>query len=310
MYGKLFAQMYDGTLGTRGPWQALVAFQQLIILADKYGQVDMTADAVARRTTIPVDIITVGIAALELPDPDSRSPDEDGRRIVKIDPERSWGWRIVNYDHYRKIRSEEERREYHRKYMRDRRAKANSTNGVTASEGVNPALRKSTNSSKQYAGSKKQEAERGETASTSLPMTSIHRMESVLREAIGLVDSEAALPVLDGAIRAAHNPTAFVAGIRAIGPGGTQEAGTWEDVARAIIAVAGRRDGDLTQRKLYHETKRQAQARLAGGEETWVTTPRSSAPFGGEMVGTHTLKKLEAELAAERATEQANGRAH
>ena len=26
MYGKVFVQMYDGTLGTQGPWQALVTF--------------------------------------------------------------------------------------------------------------------------------------------------------------------------------------------------------------------------------------------------------------------------------------------
>jgi hypothetical protein len=51
MYGKLFSQMYDGTLATKGPWQALVTFQQLIILADKHGIVDMTPEAIGRRTT-------------------------------------------------------------------------------------------------------------------------------------------------------------------------------------------------------------------------------------------------------------------
>lgn len=122
MYGKVFSQMYDGTLGTKGPWQALVAFQQLIILADKEGVVDMTPDALARRTTIPLAIIELGIATLELPDPDSRSPDEEGRRIVRLSDDRSWGWRIVNYEHYRKLRSEEERREYHKLYARKRRA--------------------------------------------------------------------------------------------------------------------------------------------------------------------------------------------
>jgi len=126
MYGKLFAQMYDGTLGTAGPWQALVAFQQLIILADKDGVVDMTAEAIARRTTIPLDIIQTGITALEQPDPHSRTPDEDGRRIIKLSDDREWGWRIVNYIHYRNIRSQEERREYMRNYQRKRRASVNS----------------------------------------------------------------------------------------------------------------------------------------------------------------------------------------
>jgi len=122
MYGKLFKQMYDGTLATKGPWQALVTFQQLVILADRHGCIDMTAEAIARRTTVPSDVIETGLRALGEPDPDSRSPAEEGRRIVPIDPSRSWGWRVVNYGHYRKIRSEEERREDHRNYMRARRS--------------------------------------------------------------------------------------------------------------------------------------------------------------------------------------------
>jgi hypothetical protein len=123
VYGKLFAQMYDGTLGTRGPWEALVTFQQLIILADKHGGVDMTAEAIARRTTIPLEVIKRGLTALQKADPQSRTPDEDGRRIVPLADNRAWGWRIVNYDKYRKIRTADERREYLRQYQRDRRAK-------------------------------------------------------------------------------------------------------------------------------------------------------------------------------------------
>lgn len=123
MYGKLFASMYDGTLGTRGPWQALITFQQLIILADQDGVIDMTPEAIARRTTIPLEIITKGLAMLEQPDPDSRSPDEEGRRIVRLSDTRLWGWRITNYAKYRAIRTAEERRDYMRKYQRTRRAK-------------------------------------------------------------------------------------------------------------------------------------------------------------------------------------------
>tara|TARA_R110000868_G_scaffold77797_2_gene222559 strand:+ start:2501 stop:3271 length:771 start_codon:yes stop_codon:yes gene_type:complete len=122
MYGKLFAQMYDGTLGTRGPWQALVTFQQLIILADQDGVVDMTAEAISRRTTIPLEIVRLGIAALEEPDPDSRTPDEEGRRILRLSDDRGWGWSVVNYDKYRKIRTAEDRREYMRLYQQARRA--------------------------------------------------------------------------------------------------------------------------------------------------------------------------------------------
>ena len=103
MYGKLFSQMYDGTLATKGPWQALVTFQQLIILADQAGVVDMTPESISRRTTIPLEIISEGLKTLEEPDPSSRTPALEGRRIVRLSESRNWGWQIVNYDHYRKI---------------------------------------------------------------------------------------------------------------------------------------------------------------------------------------------------------------
>ena len=121
MFGKVFSSMYDGTLATRGPWQALVTFQQFIVLADRTGIVDMTPEAISRRTTIPLEIIKIGIAALEQPDSESRSPALDGSRIARLSEERSWGWTIVNHEHYRKIRNEDERREYMANLMRERR---------------------------------------------------------------------------------------------------------------------------------------------------------------------------------------------
>ena len=121
MYAKIFRQMYDGTLATNGPWQALVAFQQLLVLANDAGEVDMTVSAIARVTTIPREILEIGIAKLMEPDPESRTPSEDGRRLVPLSEHRSWGWRIVNYLKYRAIQKEEERREYHRNYYHEKR---------------------------------------------------------------------------------------------------------------------------------------------------------------------------------------------
>ena len=125
MYGKLFASMFRGSL--YGKWQAIITFQQMIILADQDGTVDFTAESLAATTSIPLDIITEGITQLEQPDPASRSPGEDGRRIVRLDEARPWGWHIVNYAHYRAIRTAEERRAYHREYWRTKRSLNNST---------------------------------------------------------------------------------------------------------------------------------------------------------------------------------------
>lgn len=141
MFGKLFVSMYDGTLASNGPWQALVTFQQLIILADQDGNVDMTPQAIARRTSIPLNIITEGLVELAKPDPFSRTPDEQGRRIVLLEDHRPWGWRLVNYEKYRQQRKAEDRREYLRIKQRESRERRALLEGK-ASTGVNKSSTK------------------------------------------------------------------------------------------------------------------------------------------------------------------------
>ena len=171
MYGKIFKQMYKGTLAMVGPWEALVTFQQMIVLADREGVVDMTADAIARETTIPIRIIAKGVEALELPDPESRTPDHDGRRIIRLSADRTWGWQIVNYAHYRKLRSEEERREYHRNYWREKRSKSANNDNSTPTQHNSTD---STNGSKQYVVSSKEKRE----GATRLPPSGFELSES------------------------------------------------------------------------------------------------------------------------------------
>jgi hypothetical protein len=123
MYGKIFESMYKGTL--YGQWEAIVTFQQLIVLCDKDGLVDMTPPAIAATTSIPLDIIQKGIEALQQPDPYSRSPAQDGRRIVLADPARPWGWTIVNYDYYKNLASREDKKEKDRLRMAENRNQIN-----------------------------------------------------------------------------------------------------------------------------------------------------------------------------------------
>lgn len=73
----------------------------MLILADKQGIIDMTPQSMARRTNLPLEMILEAIPKLESPDPLSRTPTKDGKRIERLDNTRSWGWRIVNYEKYR-----------------------------------------------------------------------------------------------------------------------------------------------------------------------------------------------------------------
>lgn len=111
--------MYDGTLA--GHWEAMVTMQQLIVLASPDGVIDMTADAIARRTTIPLHIIEAGLAFLALPDPYTRTPGDDGKRIVLLDDHRPWGWRLVNHGKYMRLRNMEEKREADRVRISEKR---------------------------------------------------------------------------------------------------------------------------------------------------------------------------------------------
>lgn len=127
MYGKIFDSMYDGTISAN--WKALVTFQQMIVLCDADGTIDMTPPALSRRTGIPLEIIEEGIAYLEQPDPYSRSDAEEGRRIIRLDEHRPWGWSIVNHEYYKTLQDSDTVREQNK--IRKRRQRAKQSQNVT-----------------------------------------------------------------------------------------------------------------------------------------------------------------------------------
>jgi hypothetical protein len=125
MYAKVFSQILDSSIAN--DYQLRHFFTDMLILAEIDGVVDMTHEAIAARTRMPLEIVQKFIVELEQPDAKSRSHKEDGRRIVRIDPLRDWGWQIVNYIEYRRIASEEQRREKTKTRVR----KFRNTNDVT-----------------------------------------------------------------------------------------------------------------------------------------------------------------------------------
>jgi len=132
VYGKIFESIYDGSL--YGQWEAIVTMQQLIVLADADGVVDMTPPAIAGKTSIPLEILEKGLKILSKPDPYSRSQESDGVRIQLLDDHRPWGWFLVNHKKYAKLRTAEDRREYMQEYMRKRREAESVNNSVNSGE--------------------------------------------------------------------------------------------------------------------------------------------------------------------------------
>lgn len=134
MYGKVFASIFEGSL--YGHFEATVTMMALITLANRHGEVDMTVEALAARTGFGADLLRKGIHELQQPDPRSRTPGDDGRRIVPIADHRDWGWRLVNYVQYRNTPDEETRRTQNAERQRRFREKHSLTD--SASNGVTP----------------------------------------------------------------------------------------------------------------------------------------------------------------------------
>ena len=121
VFAKIFAQIFDSSISA--DHMVRHVFMDLLVLADRDGVVDMTIDAISRRTNVPEEAVTRAIEELTKPDRKSRSHAADGRRLMLIDSHRDWGWQIINYEHYRNIKDEEARRTYFRDKQREHRAK-------------------------------------------------------------------------------------------------------------------------------------------------------------------------------------------
>jgi len=119
MFAKVFASLWDGTLADQ--WETWSTFVFMLAHCDADGVIDMTPQAISRRSCIPMDKVKAALEHLESPDPQSRTSELDGRRIERLDDHRDWGWRIVNYVSYRNMRDQEQRREQNRESQTRRR---------------------------------------------------------------------------------------------------------------------------------------------------------------------------------------------
>jgi hypothetical protein len=76
----------------------------MLALADKNGEVQASIPGLARIAGVPVADAEEAVAKFLAPDPYSRTPDDEGRRIEKIDG----GWALINHAKYREMASREQ----------------------------------------------------------------------------------------------------------------------------------------------------------------------------------------------------------
>src|SRR5271154_2977576 len=112
MYSKVFKQIFESSIAEDHVVRHV--FMDLLVLANRHGDVDMTLSAISRITNVPLDIVSHSIEVLCQPDSESRTKICEGRRLTLLDDHRDWGWKIVNFEAYNAMRNEDARREYFR----------------------------------------------------------------------------------------------------------------------------------------------------------------------------------------------------
>ena len=121
MYGKSYESKFKGSMVGAGIAVFAVWDYMTTMARDGYVEVnpDLLAFILGGKDQDPQEIVDA-LDFLQEPDEKSNSKREGGRRIVK---EGEYQYRLVNWDEYNRIRTEEERREYNRikqKEFRDR----------------------------------------------------------------------------------------------------------------------------------------------------------------------------------------------
>ena len=105
MYSPLFAALYQGSMS--GKSDLLLVWPCILAHADPRGNVDLHPRVIAALTGLSQERVDAAIAELEADDPESRTQDPvyGGKRMVRLDEGRKWGWFVVNHLLYRKMAS-------------------------------------------------------------------------------------------------------------------------------------------------------------------------------------------------------------
>lgn len=107
MYVKLFNRILDSSIADNRKLRHF--FTDLLLCADVDGNILMTKQAIANRIRAGLEEVEWGILELMKPEKGSLTPDLEGRRLVPLDGH-GYGWKIVNFEAYRDLKSAEELR--------------------------------------------------------------------------------------------------------------------------------------------------------------------------------------------------------
>jgi hypothetical protein len=112
-FTKLFSSITASTIWCE-PDRTRLVWITMLAMADPQGNVWASIPGLASLARVPVEDCRTAIDTFLAPDRDSRTPDNEGRRIAPV----SGGWRLLNYAHFRELKNEEAQKASKREYMR------------------------------------------------------------------------------------------------------------------------------------------------------------------------------------------------
>lgn len=134
-YSKLFSEIVTSSIWSEDD-KTRIVWITMLALKDGRGFVPAALPGLANAARVTIDECARAIAKLEAADKYSRTPDNDGRRVQRIDG----GWIVLNHDKYRDKRGDEARREYQRRWQAERRRRQNVDNVDTNVDSVDMML--------------------------------------------------------------------------------------------------------------------------------------------------------------------------
>lgn len=123
MYGKLFASTFTGSLCGSGP--NVFAVWSYVVANTFESSVELNPRLLAGVLGTDAESVRQAIDYLCQPDPDSRNPDHDGRRLIR---DGQYQYRVVSHAIYRAMRDEEALRAYNREKQRESRVRRGLSN--------------------------------------------------------------------------------------------------------------------------------------------------------------------------------------
>ncbi len=98
---KLYSSILDSSVWAE-PAETRLLWVTLLAMADANGIVRSSVPGLAHRARISREACEIGLESLQAPDPDSVTPDHEGRRLARIEG----GWLVLNHRKHRDMRTD------------------------------------------------------------------------------------------------------------------------------------------------------------------------------------------------------------